>query len=49
MHFWMKGLGAYEALKRAVIFAGVKTEVSGASKGFITEDDVEKRLTKSKG
>lgn len=45
MHFYLKGMGAYEALRRAVIFAGVKTGSSGASVGFITESDVENRLT----
>ena len=47
MHFWLKGLSAYEALKRAVIFAGVKTGSSGASRGFITGDEVERRLAES--
>lgn len=45
MHFYLKGLGAHEALRRAVIFAAVKTETTGASQGFISEADVESRLT----
>ena len=41
LHFYAKGLHPVEALKRAQIFAAAKIRVSGASKGFVTEQEVE--------
>ena len=45
LHFYAKGLHPVEALRRAQIFAAAKIRVSGASKGFITEPEVEEMLT----
>ena len=39
-HFYVKGLSAYEALRRAVYFASYKIGESGASKGFLSEEDL---------
>lgn len=41
VHFYAKGYGPLDALKRAQIFASAKIRVSGASKGFVTEEEVE--------
>ena len=41
LHFYAKGLHPVEALRRAQIFAAAKIRVSGASKGFVTEQEVE--------
>jgi ribokinase len=41
LHFYAKGLHPVDALKRAQIFAAAKIRVSGASKGFVTEQEVE--------
>ena len=40
-HYYAKGSAPVEALQRAQIFASAKIGISGASKGFITEDRVE--------
>lgn len=45
VHFFAKGLSAKDALRRAVIFAGVKIGSNGASKGFCDEKTIEKILT----
>ena len=41
LHFYAKGLSPVDALRRAQIFAAHKITVSGASKGFVTEQTVE--------
>ena len=41
LHYYAKGLHPVEALRRAQIFAAAKICVSGASKGFVTEQEVE--------
>lgn len=41
-HYYAKGLSPLEALHRAQFFASAKIGTSGASKGFITEDELEK-------
>lgn len=41
VHYYAKGMEPLEALARAQIFASAKIRVSGASKGFVTEADVE--------
>ncbi len=45
LHFYAKGLHPAECLKRAQIFASAKIRVSGASRGFVTEADVEEMLS----
>ena len=45
LHYTAKGLSPIEALKRAEVFAAVKIETNGASKGFCAEDEVEARLS----
>ena len=45
LHFYAKGLHPVECLKRAQIFAAAKIRVSGASKGFVTEAEVEEMLS----
>lgn len=40
-HFYAAGMSPIEALKRAQIFASAKIRTTGASKGFITEAEVE--------
>ena len=42
LHFYAKGNDALGALYRAQVFAAHKITVSGASKGFVTEDVVER-------
>ena len=42
LHFYAKYSDAKEALKRAVIFAGIKIGYNGASLGFCTENEIEK-------
>ena len=37
----VKGMSAEDALKRAVIFAGIKIGSNGAAFGFSTEDEIE--------
>ena len=44
LHYTAKGLSPIEALKRAEVFAAVKIETNGASKGFCAEDEVEARF-----
>lgn len=41
LHFYLKGKDSVTALKKAVIFAGVKICSNGASNGFSTEKDTE--------
>lgn len=41
VHYYAKGFDPFEALRRAQIFASAKIRVSGAAKGFITEEEVE--------
>lgn len=41
IHYYAKGLAPVECLKRAQIFASAKIRVSGASQGFVTEEEVE--------
>ena len=43
---YVKGLSPLEALQRAQIFAAVKIGTSGASKGFITEEELESLFLK---
>ena len=45
LHFYAKGFRPVECLKRAQVFAAAKIRVSGASKGFVTEGEVEEMLT----
>lgn len=45
LHFYAKGLHPVECLKRAQIFAAAKIRVSGASKGFVTEAEVEEMIS----
>ena len=42
LHFYTKYSDAKEALKRVVIFAGIKIGYNGASLGFCTENEIEK-------
>lgn len=42
LHFYAKGNDAYTALKKAVVFAGIKIGYNGASVGFCDESEVEK-------
>ena len=41
VHYYAAGTDPLEALARAQIFASAKIRVSGASKGFITENEIE--------
>lgn len=41
VHYYAKGLGPVESLKRAQLFASAKIAASGASKGFVMEDRIE--------
>lgn len=41
VHFYAKGLHPVECLKRAQIFASAKIRVSGASRGFVAEAEIE--------
>jgi len=45
LHYYAKGLHPVDCLKRAQIFAAAKIRVSGASRGFVTEAEVEEMLT----
>ena len=45
LHYYARGLHPVECLKRAQIFAAAKIRVSGASNGFVTEEEVEEMLT----
>ena len=44
IHFYAKGLDPIGCLNRAQIFASAKIRVSGASKGFVTEGEIEEML-----
>lgn len=44
VHYYAQGLSAVDCLRRAQIFASAKIRVSGASKGFISEGEVEELL-----
>lgn len=46
VHYYAKGLPPVEALMRAQFFASAKIGVSGASKGFITEEQIDDLVTK---
>lgn len=41
VHYYTKGVSPLEALNRAQLFASAKIGVSGASKGFVTENDIQ--------
>lgn len=41
LHYYIKGISAEDALKRAVIFAGLKIGFNGASLGFCSEEKIE--------
>lgn len=44
IHFYAKDLAPIDCLKRAQVFASAKIGVSGASKGFVTEQRIEELL-----
>ena len=44
LHYYAKGYNPVDCLKRAQIFASAKIRVSGASRGFVTEEDIEEML-----
>ena len=44
LHFYARGLHPEECLRRAQVFAAAKIRVSGASRGFVTEAEVEEML-----
>ncbi len=44
IHYYAKGLAPAECLNRAITFAAAKIRVSGASKGFVTEGEIEEML-----
>ena len=44
LHFYAKGLHPVDCLGRAQVFAAAKIRVSGASRGFVTEAEVEEML-----
>ena len=44
IHFYAQGLAPIDCLKRAQVFASAKIGVSGAAKGFVTEQAVEELL-----
>ena len=45
IHYYVKGLAPAECLRRAQVFAAAKIRVSGASRGFVTETEIEEMLT----
>lgn len=47
VHYYAKGLNPLECLARAQWFAAAKIRVSGASRGFVTEEDLEKLMQSS--
>ena len=47
LHFYGNGWGAVDALNRAQKFAACKIAVSGASNGFVTEEEVQRRMGES--
>lgn len=42
LHYYLKGYSPVDCLIRAQLFASVKIGVSGASKGFVTEEEIER-------
>lgn len=44
LHYYAKGLHPVDCLKRAVVFAAAKIRASGASRGFVTEGEIEEML-----
>ena len=44
LHYYIRGYEAEEALKRAVIFAGIKIGYNGAALGFCSEKDIEENI-----
>ena len=44
LHYYAKGMNPAECLKRAQVFAAAKIRVSGASRGFVAEQEVEEML-----
>ncbi len=46
-HFYINGYSEIDALKRAEIFASRKISFNGASKGFLTHDEVEQCIQES--
>ena len=45
LHYYAKGYDLVDCLKRAQVFAAAKIRVSGASRGFVTEQEIEEMLT----
>lgn len=45
LHYYAAGLEPVECLKRATVFAAAKIRVSGASRGFVSEEEIEEMLT----
>ncbi|MGM0641221.1 MAG: carbohydrate kinase family protein, partial [Thermotogota bacterium] len=45
-HFYAKGEDSYEALKKAIFFAGYKIGEKSASEGFLTEDELKRYIYK---
>lgn len=45
IHYYLKGLEPEAALWRAEIFAAMKIQTNGASRGFVTEDEIERIVT----
>ena len=45
LHFYARGMHPVDCLRRAQTFAAAKIRVSSASKGFVTEGEVEEMLT----
>ena len=46
IHYYLTGLEPEEALWRAEIFAAIKIQTNGASRGFVSEDEIERIVTK---
>lgn len=44
LHFFAKGMTPEDALRRAVVFAGIKIGYNGASIGFSSESEIEKLM-----
>ena len=42
LHYYAKGFAPVDALRRAQVFAACKIRVSGASNGFVSEEEVER-------
>ncbi len=47
LNFYSKGFTPVEALKRAQCFASIKIGYNGASVGFVTEEEIERKLAQS--